>query len=281
MFPIFFFEQEMENPDASPEELLTGAEQLEHMTSGNATNLEKCKDQLDEYNSLEQTLSQLLKKAKHNVLVPVGGGVGYFEGQLVHTNDVLVLLGDNWWANRSVFQAVEIVNRRLQFLSREQKVLQEERRRLEAQQQVFTQTTGHAVVAAKEVAQKVACSNASATDQNEEDNEDVVLDPEDDLSEDELQKLEEELADQLDNEEFVEKILLERMLEKRAKRLSAPPSKTSNPSFSSPSDIGRSAQPSAVRVAAGGIVGDVVERTATIPMEAKTKKESLFRKSLS
>ena len=34
-------------------------------------------------------------------------------GQLVHTNEVLVLLGDNWFAERSAKQAAEIVDRRM------------------------------------------------------------------------------------------------------------------------------------------------------------------------
>ena len=34
-------------------------------------------------------------------------------GQLVHTNEILVLLGDNWFVDRSACQAAEIVNRRI------------------------------------------------------------------------------------------------------------------------------------------------------------------------
>lgn len=34
-------------------------------------------------------------------------------GQLVHTNEILVLLGDNWFAERSAKQASNIVKRRI------------------------------------------------------------------------------------------------------------------------------------------------------------------------
>ena len=34
-------------------------------------------------------------------------------GQLIHTNEILVLLGDNWFAERSAKQAGEIVERRI------------------------------------------------------------------------------------------------------------------------------------------------------------------------
>jgi unconventional prefoldin RPB5 interactor 1 len=35
-------------------------------------------------------------------------------GQLIHTNEIMVLLGDNWFAERSATQAVEIAKRRLE-----------------------------------------------------------------------------------------------------------------------------------------------------------------------
>ena len=35
-------------------------------------------------------------------------------GQLYHTNEILVLLGDNWFAKRSAKQAIEIAERRKQ-----------------------------------------------------------------------------------------------------------------------------------------------------------------------
>ncbi|XP_076040181.1 unconventional prefoldin RPB5 interactor isoform X2 [Oratosquilla oratoria] len=45
-------------------------------------------------------------------MVPIGKRA-FMPGHLVHTNEVLVLLGDNWFAERSAKQAVEIVGRRI------------------------------------------------------------------------------------------------------------------------------------------------------------------------
>ena len=42
------------------------------------------------------------------VQVPLGS-VAFMPGKLVHTNEITVLLGDNWFAERSASQAVEIV----------------------------------------------------------------------------------------------------------------------------------------------------------------------------
>lgn len=41
------------------------------------------------------------------------GDLAFMPGQLVHTNEILVLLGDNWFVDRSASQAVEIVERRI------------------------------------------------------------------------------------------------------------------------------------------------------------------------
>lgn len=40
------------------------------------------------------------------------GSVAFMPGKLVHTNEIMVLLGDNWFAERSASQALEIVARR-------------------------------------------------------------------------------------------------------------------------------------------------------------------------
>ena len=39
--------------------------------------------------------------------------MAFMPGQLVHTNEVLVLLGDNWFVDRSAKQAADIVQRRI------------------------------------------------------------------------------------------------------------------------------------------------------------------------
>ena len=38
--------------------------------------------------------------------------MAFMPGKLVHTNEITVLLGDNWFAERSASQALEIVARR-------------------------------------------------------------------------------------------------------------------------------------------------------------------------
>ncbi|KAJ2851893.1 hypothetical protein IWW36_000666 [Coemansia brasiliensis] len=64
-----------------------------------------------EYHELQQTLQDLPKEIEHEAMVPVGP-LAFFPGKLIHTNEILVLLGDNWFIEQSAFQAVEIAQRR-------------------------------------------------------------------------------------------------------------------------------------------------------------------------
>lgn len=67
------------------------------------------------YESLDAELETLPRKLEHRGLVPLGPGL-YAQGSLVRTNEVLVLLGESYFAERSAYQAREIVQRRLQVI---------------------------------------------------------------------------------------------------------------------------------------------------------------------
>lgn len=41
------------------------------------------------------------------------GKLAFFPGKVKHTNEILVLLGENWFVERSAKQAREIVQRRI------------------------------------------------------------------------------------------------------------------------------------------------------------------------
>ena len=66
-----------------------------------------------DYIDLKQKLSTIADKTTHQVMVPFGGKKAFFEGQLVHTNEIMVLLGDNWFVERSAKEAAEICDRRI------------------------------------------------------------------------------------------------------------------------------------------------------------------------
>lgn len=65
-----------------------------------------------DYEGLKGTLQTLPDKTEHDVMVPIGKHA-FFPGQLVHTNEIMVLLGDNYFIERSARQATSIAERRL------------------------------------------------------------------------------------------------------------------------------------------------------------------------
>jgi len=68
---------------------------------------------LEDYSALKETLKTISDRVVHSsTMIPVGKKA-YMEGTLVHTNEIMVLLGDNWFAERSAKQAGEVAQRRI------------------------------------------------------------------------------------------------------------------------------------------------------------------------
>lgn len=65
----------------------------------------------DDYSALQERLGTLPDKLSYDVMVPLGP-FAFMPGKLVHTNEVTVLLGDNWFAKCSAKQAAGLVEHR-------------------------------------------------------------------------------------------------------------------------------------------------------------------------
>ncbi|RUS90248.1 hypothetical protein EGW08_002029 [Elysia chlorotica] len=78
--------------------------------------------QMEEYKSDYKTLKERLRtlpdELTHDVMVPFGK-FAFMPGKLVHTNEILVLLGDNWFVEQSAKQAEEIAQRRIEELNKQ------------------------------------------------------------------------------------------------------------------------------------------------------------------
>ena len=66
----------------------------------------------EDYEALKTRLETLPDKISHQVMVPLGR-LAFIPGRVKHTNEILCLLGDNWFAERSAKQAAQIVERRI------------------------------------------------------------------------------------------------------------------------------------------------------------------------
>ncbi|KAM8862095.1 unconventional prefoldin RPB5 interactor 1 [Synchiropus picturatus] len=71
-----------------------------------------------DYEALNDRLSSLPDKLSYDIMVPFGP-LAFMPGKLVHTNEVTVLLGDNWFAQCSAKQAQKIVDHRLNYVKKE------------------------------------------------------------------------------------------------------------------------------------------------------------------
>uniref|UniRef100_A0A0K0CTS2 F-box domain-containing protein n=1 Tax=Angiostrongylus cantonensis TaxID=6313 RepID=A0A0K0CTS2_ANGCA len=67
--------------------------------------------ELEEYDSLIHCLEELPKKRERAIMCPVGS-VGFLPATIVHTNEVLVGLGDGYFIDTTAFDAIEILKRR-------------------------------------------------------------------------------------------------------------------------------------------------------------------------
>ncbi|KAG1173459.1 hypothetical protein G6F70_005858 [Rhizopus microsporus] len=68
-----------------------------------------------DYDALESLLKTLPDNTTRNAMIPLGK-VAFMPGKLVHTNEILVLLGDKYYAERSAKQAIDILGRRREYV---------------------------------------------------------------------------------------------------------------------------------------------------------------------
>ncbi|KAK3607389.1 hypothetical protein CHS0354_022551 [Potamilus streckersoni] len=85
-----------------------------------------------DYVAVRELLNTLPDKITHDIMVPFGS-LAFMPGRLVHTNEILVLLGDNWFVERSAKQAAEIAERRLKETEEQLRKLRMQRKLIEQQ----------------------------------------------------------------------------------------------------------------------------------------------------
>ncbi|KAM3870074.1 unconventional prefoldin RPB5 interactor 1 [Diretmus argenteus] len=71
-----------------------------------------------DYEAVDDRLKTLPDQLSYDIMVPFGP-LAFMPGKLVHTNEVTVLLGDNWFAKCSAKQAQKIVDHRMEYVKSE------------------------------------------------------------------------------------------------------------------------------------------------------------------
>ncbi|KAJ2743891.1 hypothetical protein GGI20_003399 [Coemansia sp. BCRC 34301] len=77
--------------------------------------LDQYQEYKTEYRNLQTTLLELPDELEYDAMIPVGP-LAFFPGKLIHTNEILVSLGDNWFTERSAKQAAAIAKRREEYV---------------------------------------------------------------------------------------------------------------------------------------------------------------------
>lgn len=68
----------------------------------------------DDYKELQKLIDTMKDKVRHPYRIPVAGSqLAFVPGHIIHTNEITVLLGDNYFALRSAKQANQIITRRI------------------------------------------------------------------------------------------------------------------------------------------------------------------------
>ncbi|ODQ51206.1 hypothetical protein SAICODRAFT_9203 [Saitoella complicata NRRL Y-17804] len=107
--------------------------------------LDQWRNYKKEYAALQEKISDLPKKTTRDIRVPFGKFAS-IPGTLIHTNEITVLLGENWFVERSAHEAAEIIGRRIEYVEETVKKVEGEmegvRERLGAFQELERQTVG-------------------------------------------------------------------------------------------------------------------------------------------
>ncbi|XP_054496664.2 unconventional prefoldin RPB5 interactor 1 [Agelaius phoeniceus] len=92
---------------------LVGRLRREHekVVTGCQEKIQHWKKVESDYEALQERLQTLPDKLSYDVMVPFGP-LAFMPGKLVHTNEITVLLGDNWFSKCSAKQAIELVEHR-------------------------------------------------------------------------------------------------------------------------------------------------------------------------
>lgn len=87
----------------------------------------------DDYKSLQSLINTMQDKVRHPYRIPIAGSkLAFVKGHIIHTNELTVLLGFNYFALRSAKQATHIINRRLKDVENRLRESQEAKKRIEA-----------------------------------------------------------------------------------------------------------------------------------------------------
>ncbi|KAI8361773.1 hypothetical protein EDC96DRAFT_608917 [Choanephora cucurbitarum] len=95
----------------------------------------------DDYDALEKQLLTLPDTTSKQAMIPIGK-LAFMPGKIVHTNEILVLLGDQYYAERSAKQAVNILGRRKEVVMENMRLAEAQLNSFKAKKDTLTEASG-------------------------------------------------------------------------------------------------------------------------------------------
>jgi len=95
----------------SPEETKRAVARVSESIADRRAELGRLQGFVADNAALVSLVNRLPDELSHDIMVPFGGAA-FFPGRLIHTNELLVLLGEGYYAERSAKQTTDILRRR-------------------------------------------------------------------------------------------------------------------------------------------------------------------------
>ncbi|AQK98368.1 Prefoldin chaperone subunit family protein [Zea mays] len=127
----------------SPEETKRAVARVAESVAGRRAELARLQGFAADNAALVSLVNRLPDELSHDIMVPFGGAA-FFPGRLIHTNELLVLLGEGYYAERSAKQTTNILHRRGQELEAQVEAMKATIADLEAEAKFFEFTATEA-----------------------------------------------------------------------------------------------------------------------------------------
>ncbi|OBZ82640.1 hypothetical protein A0J61_09312 [Choanephora cucurbitarum] len=95
----------------------------------------------NDYDALERQLLTLPDTTSKQAMIPIGK-LAFMPGKIVHTNEILVLLGDQYYAERSAKQAVNILGRRKEVVMENMRLAEAQLNSFKTKKDTLTEASG-------------------------------------------------------------------------------------------------------------------------------------------
>ncbi|XP_076945986.1 uncharacterized protein LOC143617249 isoform X2 [Bidens hawaiensis] len=95
----------------APEDTQRASVHVQEVISERQKEVQQLQSFLNDNTSLVNLVKKLPDQLHHDIMVPFGKAA-FFPGRLIHTNELMVLLGEGYYAERTAKQTVEILKRR-------------------------------------------------------------------------------------------------------------------------------------------------------------------------